>query len=224
MTYFNKRDLPAFNRAVRAILQERLTDTQYRRVALLYGFDGDPLSERQAAAVEGCGRPRVQRSREAALRKLRQNGELWFLWLMADGGLDDGDKGADPYLMHGAPYLTPAAYRQNGAGTLQPIYDGTPGVADPHEDLHTLELHPGNDGWESDAYNPAPDEMEVYGDGWIACHEFVSREDNPYAPQNRRGKRADPTRREWADRMQNAWRRGWLDARRKIRDEAKATA
>src|SRR5690606_33972114 len=86
------------------------------------------------------------------------------------------------------------------------------------------EPQPGNDSYEADAYNPAPDEIEAYGDGWIACHEFVSREDNPYAPQNRRGKRADPTRREWADRMENAWRRGWLDARRKIRDEAKATA
>lgn len=241
-TYFNKRDLPAFSRAVRAILQERLTDTQYRRVALLYGFDGDPLSERQAAAVEGCGRPRVQRSREAALRKLRSNAELWFLWLMADGGLDDGDRGADPYQVEGLSGRTtaePIGYTRNrkldpalspNGGWPQPrtnekwpLYDGTPGVAI-HEDMHTLDLNPGADGWESDAYNPAPDEIEAYGDGWIACHEYVSREDNPYAPQNRRGRRADPTRREWANRMENAWRRGWLDARRKIRDEAKSTA
>src|SRR5690606_23571418 len=170
-TYFHKRDLPAVNRAVRAILQDRLTDTQYRRVALLYGFDGDPLSERQAAAVEGCGRPRVQRSREAALRKLRNNAELWFLWLMADGGLDDGDRGADPYQreetegLAGRRFVQPIAYARSRAvdpafsgnkgwprvrlhGTKHwPQYDGTPGVADPHEDMHTVELHPGDDGW-----------------------------------------------------------------------------
>src|SRR5690606_7556992 len=243
-TYFRKRDLPAFNRAVRAILQERLTETQYRRVALRYGFDGEPLSERQAGAVEGCGRPRVQRSREAALRKLRSNAELWFLWLMADGGLDDGDRGADLYVermtdlvrsMGRKTQLLRAKDGYDGNGRRNrtvPIFGPEQvGTAVDYPDdwgdgsgWHTLDLNPGADGWESDAYNPAPDEIEAYGDGWIACHEYVSREDNPYAVQNRRGRRADPTRREWADRMENAWRRGWLDARRKIRDEAKATA
>lgn len=53
---------PYHIQAVRAHLMRRLTEKQYRRVALLYGFDGPPMSQREVAEAEGVGRIRVRKS------------------------------------------------------------------------------------------------------------------------------------------------------------------
>lgn len=68
-------------RAIRKILLERLTPTMYRRVSLLYGFDGPEMTERAAATAEGCARIRVRDSRDAAIDRLVRDWRLWLLWL-----------------------------------------------------------------------------------------------------------------------------------------------
>lgn len=72
-------------KAIRAVLEERLTPTQYRRLALLYGFDTLPLNLSQVARREGVSAPAVRKSREAAMEQLREgppDWRLWALWLM----------------------------------------------------------------------------------------------------------------------------------------------
>lgn len=50
----------------------RLTEKQYRRVALLYGFDGPAMTEREAAEAEGVDRRAVHDSKNQALGRRRE--------------------------------------------------------------------------------------------------------------------------------------------------------
>lgn len=68
------------------VMAERLTETERRRVTLLYGLDdGRELSERQVAGLEGnTHHSSVQESRDAALGKLEDDWRLWLLALLMD--------------------------------------------------------------------------------------------------------------------------------------------
>lgn len=68
-------------RAVREIAQSRLTPTQYRRVARIYGFDAPPESLREIADAEGVHWTSVHESHTSALATLRTDGRLLLLWL-----------------------------------------------------------------------------------------------------------------------------------------------
>lgn len=66
----------------RARLAEKLTPTQYRRMALFFGLGGKPpLSERQAARAEGVTRRSIRDSRQAAWTRLERDAVLLLLWL-----------------------------------------------------------------------------------------------------------------------------------------------
>lgn len=67
--------------AVRTFARQRLTETQYRRLALLWGFHDQPLSVRQVAKREGVYPNAVQQSHAAALEKLSKDARLLLLWL-----------------------------------------------------------------------------------------------------------------------------------------------
>lgn len=67
--------------AVRTFARSRLTETQYRRLAKLYGFHGPPMSERQVANEEGVYRNAVHQSHASAIEKLRHDARLLLLWL-----------------------------------------------------------------------------------------------------------------------------------------------
>lgn len=69
-------------RAVRDTMDLVLTSTQNRRVALLYGFNGKPLSERQAAKREGVSQRAIQKSRDQAFERLRRNATMALHWAM----------------------------------------------------------------------------------------------------------------------------------------------
>lgn len=43
-----------------------------------------------------------------------------------------------------------------------------------------LRPNPGGDSWASDSCQPPPDQTEAYTDGWLAYHEDVEEENNPY--------------------------------------------
>lgn len=79
-------------RAVRLHLLSRLTEKQYRRVALLYGFDGPEMSVREVAEAEDVSKPAVHYVRHKVLDKMSSDGYLWVLWLMhrSLGVNDDG--------------------------------------------------------------------------------------------------------------------------------------
>lgn len=66
--------------AVRTFARRCLTETQYRRIALLYGFHGPPRTVRQVAAMEGVYPNAVQDSHTQALRKLERDAYLLLLW------------------------------------------------------------------------------------------------------------------------------------------------
>jgi hypothetical protein len=184
--------------ALRTTLEARLTETQARRLSLLFGLEGEPLSLRAAAAVEGMAGKhsyrRVQKTKEAALAKLRQNGELWVLWLLS------GDvRGHNPDTTQEQDFHQPV--HSNGASLRFGPDDVGVAVEAVQEALeaggwHTMELRPGQDRWESDAYN-RPDLMERYGDGWIAFHEGVKAQENPLGGAHG-----------------EAWQNGWLAARK----------
>ena len=67
--------------AIRTFARQRLTEVQYRRVALLYGFHGPPMSGRQVARAEHVHLNAVQQSHNAALVKLTKDIRLLLLWL-----------------------------------------------------------------------------------------------------------------------------------------------
>lgn len=75
--------------AARAILarvmSDRLTETETRRVRLLYGLEeGRERSERQVAREEGVVKYAVQLARDAALEKLEGDWRMWLLSLLVD--------------------------------------------------------------------------------------------------------------------------------------------
>lgn len=69
-------------RTVRYLLMDRLTDTQYRRVALLFGFDGPEMTQRDVAEIEDISHISVYEAKELAFDKLKNDMYLWFLWLV----------------------------------------------------------------------------------------------------------------------------------------------
>jgi len=62
-------------------MRQRLTETQYRRVALLWGFHGPPLTVRQVAQQEKVYPNAIQQSHAAAMAKLSNDARLLLLWL-----------------------------------------------------------------------------------------------------------------------------------------------
>lgn len=77
-----------------AVMAERLTETERRRVSLLYGLDtnedrfapfsGRALSERQVAGLEGVHQKGVQEVRDTALDKLEGDWRLWVLAVLVE--------------------------------------------------------------------------------------------------------------------------------------------
>lgn len=68
---------------VRERLREKLTEVQWRRVALLWGL-GAPyvaMSERQVAKLEGVSRAAVRQSQATAMERIRRDAVLLLLWL-----------------------------------------------------------------------------------------------------------------------------------------------
>lgn len=55
---------PYHIQALRAHLMRRLTEKQYRRVSLLFGFDGPPMSQREVAEAEGVARFAILNSKQ----------------------------------------------------------------------------------------------------------------------------------------------------------------
>ncbi len=71
--------------ALLAVLQERLTETEMRRLTLRYGLDGGfVVPERRVAEWEGVALPVVQRTITRAVQKLRIESRLWALWLLVE--------------------------------------------------------------------------------------------------------------------------------------------
>lgn len=66
----------------RAQVRRCLTETQYRRVAYLFGFDTPELSQRDVAEIEGVYVNAVQKSKRQALDKMRRHSYLWLFWLL----------------------------------------------------------------------------------------------------------------------------------------------
>lgn len=67
--------------AVRTFARQRLTPTQYRRVAKVYGFHDEPMTLRQIAAEEGVHWTSVHESHQTALATLQTDARLLLLWL-----------------------------------------------------------------------------------------------------------------------------------------------
>ena len=71
--------------ALLAVLEERLTETEMRRLTLRYGLDGGfSIPERRVAEWEGVTLKSVQEVIERALRKLYADSLLWALWLLVE--------------------------------------------------------------------------------------------------------------------------------------------
>jgi hypothetical protein len=149
-------------RAIRGILREKLTETQYRRVALLYGFDGPEMGVREVARAEGRDKVAIQKSRDAMLRKLANDWRLWGLWLLQDVRVPDSDRVEDG------------------------VWDAEDDIGG------TVELRPSGTRWESDGYRSNPGqtsrhvpppslEMECEANGWLAYNEGLTLQQNPYA-------------------------------------------
>lgn len=73
---------------VRERLREKLTEVQWRRVALLWGLGGlgelgldVSMSERQVAKREGVSRAAVRQSQATAMERIRRDAVLILLWL-----------------------------------------------------------------------------------------------------------------------------------------------
>lgn len=134
-------------RAIRAIMLECLTEIMYRRVALLYGFDGPAMTERKAASVEGCSRGSLRESRDTAFARMTGDWRLWTLWLLYGFG-----KFSDP----------PGSYKGEAWGEAYEAWTAHPtGHAIEQEmqemaerGFERLDLYPGMNGWESDRYTP----------------------------------------------------------------------
>ena len=157
------RGLADVPRGVRAILMANLTDVQYRRLALLYGFDGPAMSQRAAAEVEGVAQPTVKESHDAALEKLRDNGYLWLLWLLTSSNPISSDLGENgPHPSGGSPDPLQSDFQPDRFGGY--------------------ELRPGEDKYESDSPDAGnlPTVEEAYTDGWLAEREGLGRRANPY--------------------------------------------
>lgn len=130
-------------RAIRAHLIRRLTEKQYRRVALLYGFDGEPMSERDVAATEGVARRTIRTVVGRVYDKLRQNGRLWLLWVV------------------GKHFVSPDLYINEAADLHEAETSKRPDTATDQEmnemydrGFTRLDTRPGKDAWASDQYHP----------------------------------------------------------------------
>lgn len=93
-----REDVSILNRAdrrpmIRAILEARLTETQYRRTALVYGLNGGrPLSYRDVAETENVGVARVHKAVSRGFEEVKNDVRLWALWLIKAVN----DEGYDP--------------------------------------------------------------------------------------------------------------------------------
>ena len=79
-----ERALSPTDKAIRQVMRERLTRTQYRRVALLFGFDGPPMTQDRVAAHEGVSRASIRRAKFRATARLGGDWRAWVLWLTTD--------------------------------------------------------------------------------------------------------------------------------------------
>jgi hypothetical protein len=208
--------LPARVRVVREILLERLTETQYRRLALLFGFDGPAMGVRETARAEGVRDYAIRQSRDSAFLRLKNDWRLWLFWLLQH--------------MH-----TPNSQysRESDAATLQEVVDGVVELTDviDSDDVEAyllMEHEPGTDGgsYGSDpqagqtvGYDLAvatsmkrekhvpgkPEERDQYAAGWVAFHECRSTRMPRRLLDRVRGMDAP---------LRHAWRSGWYDARK----------
>lgn len=78
---------------IRAILEARLTETEYRRVGFIYGLDGGrPMSYRDVASVEDVYVNAVQKAVGRGIERVENEPHLWLLWLLKS----TDDEGYDP--------------------------------------------------------------------------------------------------------------------------------
>lgn len=193
--------LGAAARTLRLILADRLTETQHRRMMLLFGLDGaEAMSLRKAGRAEGVTQQAVAQARDAALLRLRDDWRLWAFWLT----LDDSYMGEEVLHLRetNGGTRTRMTKGPDGARTqrhqnaiLDPADDGVWGIEyGEWEGFSAHQPYPGTDGWESDAFTPTSRE-DAYGDGWIAQNEGVPESENPYRGQAR-----------------EAWAEGWRAA------------
>jgi hypothetical protein len=167
----------------------------------------------------GVDEKAIRKSRDAVLRKLSNNGYLWVFWLFGGSSVvRDPDTGERDEFNLSRPIRSQGRKSQlDGDGengdeetngprrsSAVPMFGPDDvGVAVDYPDdwsdgsgWHTTELRPGDDRWESDAYNQ-PSTLEREADGWLAYGEGKSLRDNPHDD----GPYAA------------AWARGWGEAR-----------
>lgn len=187
--------LGARQRTVRAIMLERLTEIQYRRMVLLYGFDGPALTEREVAEVEKCARRSVRQSQDAAERILGRDWRMWLLWLTWYALQNIHTPNSDVWnneaeARHDKFRCDPET------GDLVPLLDpfnapeAIPSREVEADRRSVVELRPSGTRWESDRYTGVtPD--EAYSEGWLAAQEGG---ENPYR----------------SDALREAWQTGFL--------------
>lgn len=138
LTYLGVRQ-----RAIREHLLQRLTEKQYRRVALLYGFDREPMSFRKVAKAEGVIHTTIQTIHDRVLAKFKQNGYLWLLWVVGK------------HFMSYNTYTSEAAELHEAETSKRPDTATDQEMEEMYDRGFTIvEPYPGKDGWASDQYHP----------------------------------------------------------------------
>jgi hypothetical protein len=178
------------DRTIWAIVRDKVTDIQYRRLEALYGRNEEAMGVREAARAEGVRLGVLQRSRDGALARLADDWRLWAFWLFGPSSV-----GVNPHVVD--ENATADRHFVSNAGIRTPIYGPDDSVGDDPDargQWGEVYLRPSGTQWSADGDGSAPSEMEAYGDGWIAHHEEKSK--NPYRRDNLRA----------------AWQAGYADA------------
>ena len=170
-------------RSLRQVLADKLTETQYRRVTLLYGLDGgEAMSLRQAGRAESVTQQAVHQSRDLAWQKMAGDWRLWGMWLLLDSEDIGEDGGAASNWEHvytngsvSKPEMAELSARFAGYGDQPWDSDGSEGRTAGHVPAVMTE-------------------QEAYADGWLAFRD--GERQNPYEDD---GSRAE-------------WERGWNEA------------
>ena len=192
-------------------MRRHLTSTERRRLKLYVGWNDEPMSYREIAAVENVGHPRIYKAIRSAERKLRRVAAL-----QQGNDLDTSERAHELLRDESGDIVRcfecggPVAWDD---GTVSP--SGTPYCmgcwrgragepADGAEEVFgslpeggwsILEVRPGADRYSSDSgQNPAfYDPDSALSDGWLAAQEGASEEECPFP----------------ADPLRSAWREGF---------------